>query len=118
MKQLIPTLVILLLSGKAFGMAPLGIFHDLQLQVGDVMGTATLPLALPNTDTMAMVGAFAPGLPANGHIATIKFCTMVDVTGIEFSIGIKKLQVAVSQFDQDDLTTGKITFNAKPASKG
>jgi hypothetical protein len=79
-----------------------------------VTAPSVFPLVLPSTDTTATVGAFAPGLPPNGLVMTVTFETQTDLTGQEFTIALRKLEIAVSPTDSDVLTTGSISFNAKP----
>lgn len=85
-----------------------------QLKVSSVTAPSVFPLVLPHTDTTATVGAFAPGLPPSGLIMTVVFETVADVSGVEFTIGIRELNIAVSPTDSDVLRTGTITFNATP----
>ena len=52
-------------------------------------------------------------LPASGFIARAEFTTAVDVTGREFSIGIKQVTLAESAASSDTITTpNAIAFNA------
>ena len=52
-------------------------------------------------------------LPASGFLARAEFSTVADVTGREFSIGIKKVELAESPTSSDVITTtAVITFNA------
>lgn len=82
------------------------------VRIVSVKAPSIFPLVLPHYDATATVGAFAPGLPPNGLLMTVTFETLVDVTGIEFSIGLQSLDIAVSPTDRDILTTGRIAFNA------
>ena len=56
-------------------------------------------------------------LPSSGFLARAEFTTAVDVTGREFSIGIKRVILAESRTSSDSLTTAEvITFNAVSSS--
>lgn len=81
---------------------------------GGVTAPSTFPLILPNTDTTATVGAFSVGTPPNGHLMTVTFETVSDVTGKEFAIEVYYVQVAASPSDFDNLTGAKLAFNAVP----
>ncbi len=86
----------------------------LKISTGGVTAPSTFPLVLPSTDTTATVGAFAAGLPPNGLLMTVVFETLASVTGKEFTIGVRVVEVAVSPTDTDKLTAGLISFNATP----
>ncbi len=81
---------------------------------GGVAGSSVFPLVLPTTEVKATLGAFAAGLPPGGHLATVKLITQVDVTDVEFTIGVKNIKIAVSNSDFDEPKTGLLTFNGKP----
>ena len=65
----------------------------------------------------ANLAAAAPvTLPASGFLARAEFTTVADVTGQEFSIGIKFVTFADSPTSSDVITTTDvITFNAAPS---
>jgi len=85
----------------------------LDIVSGGVATTSVFPLVLPTTEVKATLGAFAAGLPAGGLLTTVKFITQVDVTDVEFTIGVKNIKIAVSNSDFDELKTGLLTFNGK-----
>lgn len=89
----------------------------LDTATGGVAGSAVFPLVLPTTETKATLGAFAAGTPANGHLATVKLITQKDVTGVEFTVGVKNIKIAVSNSDFDEPKTGLLTFNSQPKVK-
>ena len=43
---------------------------------------------------------------------TVEFTTLMDVSGMEFSIATKKLTVAASTTGTSDLTGGMVTFES------
>ena len=86
----------------------------LDTATGGVAGSSVFPLVLPTTETKATLGAFAAGLPPGGLLATVKLITQTDVTGVEFTIGVKNIKIAVSNTDFDEPKTGLLTFNGKP----
>lgn len=84
------------------------------IKVEGAAGSSAFPLPLPTTDTTATVGAFSASAPPNGHLMTVTFRTVADVTGKEFAIEVYYVQVAVSPTDSDNLTGAKLTFNQQP----
>ena len=72
---------------------------------------------LPEPPTATNLAAVAPvNLPASGFLARAEFTTAVDVTGREFSIGIRRVTFAESASSSDVITTTDvIKFNAAPS---
>ena len=67
--------------------------------------------------TGASLAATAPvTLPSSGFLARAEFSTVVDVTGREFTLGIKRVTLAESAASSDVITTtDAIAFNATPS---
>ena len=72
---------------------------------------------LPEPPTATNLAAVAPViLPASGFLARAEFTTVADVTGREFSIGIRRVTFAESATSSDVITaTAVIKFNAAPS---
>ncbi len=94
-------------------------FDDTVLKFDKVENSA-FGLIIPGTANM---GALAPvTLPESGFLARAEFSTVVDVTGKEFSLGIKSVTLAATadQADQDTITPemmammSTINFNVAP----
>ena len=67
--------------------------------------------------TGASLAAIAPvTLPSSGFLARAEFSTVADVTGREFTLGIKRVTLAESAASSDVVTTtDAIAFNATPS---
>ena len=71
---------------------------------------------IPEVAGVNLAGLAPVTLPSSGFLARAEFTTVVDVTGREFSIGIKRVVVADSETSSDVITTTDvITFNATPS---
>ena len=66
---------------------------------------------IPQATAALFAGAAPVTLPASGFLARAEFTTVADVTGREFSIGIKQVELAESPTSSDVITTTDvITF--------
>jgi hypothetical protein len=84
-----------------------------RVKSGSLLAPAGL-FALGTTDTSATIGGFPPGVSlTNGYYGTVTFTTQTDVTGQEFSIGVKSFVVVDGATTQTDALTNitPITLN-------
>ena len=79
----------------------------------DKAENSAFPLVIIEATGASLAGYPPVTLPASGFIARAEFTTAVDVTGREFSIGIKQVTLAESAASSDTITTrNAISFNA------
>ncbi len=79
--------------------------------------SSTFPVILSDDATGTALAVIPPApLSESGFLARAEFTTAVDVTGREFSIGIKRVILAEGPMPSDDITTTEvIAFNATPS---
>ena len=76
--------------------------------------SSAFPIILSNDATGTALAVIPPApLSESGFLGRAEFTTSVDVTGREFSIGIKRVVLAEGPMSSDDITTTEvIAFNA------
>lgn len=79
----------------------------------DKVENSAFAFVIPETAGANFASATPVTLPSSGFLARAEFSTAVDVTGREFSIGIKQVTLAESASLRDEITTRDvIRFNA------
>ena len=87
-------------------------FKSEELKLDKVENSAFL-FAIPEPTAVNFAGTAPVTLPASGFIGRAEFSTIADVTGREFTLGIKQVILAESAASSDVITTtDAIAFNA------
>ena len=87
-------------------------FKAEELKLDKVENSAFL-FAIPEATGVIFAATAPVTLPGSGFIGRAEFSTVVDVTGREFTLGIKSVTLAESAASSDVVTTtNKISFNA------
>jgi hypothetical protein len=92
---------------------------DIQFEIDQTFVKVTggsnpsFPFAIPTAAGLSLAGT-GTVTPTNGYLARAEFTTQKDVTGTEFTIGIKQMTLASASGTDTVLTTSKISFNASP----
>ena len=72
--------------------------------------------AIPEATGASLAATTPVTLPSSGFLARAEFSTVADVTGREFTLGIKRVTLAESAASSDVITTtDAIAFNATPS---